>query len=46
MQGKDYFLLQNKWNNFFKKTCGCKAQYYCKFFLLKGRKKRQPTKKK
>jgi len=24
------FLLQDKWNNFFKKTCGCKAHSYCK----------------
>ncbi len=23
-------LLQDKWNNSFFKTCGCKAHYYCK----------------
>ncbi len=24
------FLLQDKWNNFSKKLCGCKAHCYCK----------------
>jgi hypothetical protein len=27
---KTNFLLQEKWNNFFKKTCGCKTYCYCK----------------
>ncbi len=26
------FLLQDKWNNFYKKTCGCKTHSYCKRF--------------
>jgi len=40
------FLLQDKWNNFLKKTCGCKAHCYCKnvwrkskFFVERKRKK-------
>ncbi len=44
------FLSQDKWNNFFKKTCGCESHYYCKNVRRKSkifseRKKRKTTNK-
>jgi hypothetical protein len=44
------FLLQDKWNKFSKKTCGCKAHCYCKNVskrnkLFVERKERKTTSK-
>jgi hypothetical protein len=43
------FLLQNQWNNFSLKTCGCKSFFYCtnvrKKNLLRSIEDKQPSKK-